>query len=334
MRILPACRFSSCEGQVSSSANSQPNSDDAVRHQPSRRSHSSCSVSSEPRRTYDTPVDHYYKMHGALPRPSTMHRVISIHPKPERDNVLVVGDVHGCLDELLDLVDEATKRNDGIEFDSIILVGDLVNKGPSSAAVVRHVREMGWLCVRGNHDDGALMAAVGDKRRQMLRRYDWVKELSEEDVLWLSELPYSIRISPVVNQVDDPSHQGEASTIVIVHAGFVPGVELERQTIQDMITLRNVARAGQDGNYVSEHDRAEPPDQLGPVVPWASAWKGPGHVIFGHDARRGLQSHPHATGLDSGCCYGKELTGVSLPSRRIVQVKARHVYCPPGVKED
>jgi bis(5'-nucleosyl)-tetraphosphatase (symmetrical) len=119
---------------------------------------------------------------------------------------------------------------------------------------------------------------------------------------------------------------------VIVHAGFVPGVDLEHQTIQDMITLRNVAPVGQDGKYVSEFDRANPSKE--PAVPWASTWRGPGYVIFGHDARRGLQSHSHATGLDSGCCYGKELTGICLPSRRIVQVKARQVYCPPGVKED
>jgi bis(5'-nucleosyl)-tetraphosphatase (symmetrical) len=334
MGLLSAYQIASCEGQVSSTMNSLPTSNDAVGHEPSRRSHGSCSVSTEPAsRTYDTSVDRHYKLHGALPRPNVMHRVISIQMNSDRDNILVIGDVHGCLEELQDLVEEATTRNDGIEFDCIILVGDLVNKGPSSADVVRKVREMGWLCVRGNHDDGALMAAVGDQRRQHQRRYEWVKDLSDEDVLWLSELPYTIRIRHVVDQENThASWQGEDSALVIVHAGFVPGVDLEHQAIQDMITLRNVAPAGQEGEYVSEYHRANLSTES--AVPWASAWKGPGHVIFGHDARRGLQSHSHATGLDSGCCYGKELTGISLPSRRIVQVKARQVYCPPGVKED
>lgn len=325
LKLSSASRFASCEGHSSSATTSRAPSESLC-----RRSHHSFSVSTDPGRTFDTPVDRHFKLNGTLPRPSTMHREISIQPNSDRDNILVIGDVHGCLDELLDLVEEATKRNDGVEFDCVILVGDLVNKGPSSAAVVRHVREMGWYCVRGNHDNSALMAALGDQRRQQQRRYEWVKDLSDEDILWLSELPYTIRIRHVADpEGADAFGQGEGSNVVIVHAGFVPGVDLQHQSIQDMITLRNVAPVGQDGKYVSEYDRSNPPKE--PVVSWASAWKGPGRVIFGHDARRGLQSHSHATGLDSGCCYGKELTGICLPSRRIVQVKARQVYCPPGV---
>jgi Calcineurin-like phosphoesterase len=187
LKVSSASRFVSCEGHSSSTTTWRAPTDFRD------RSHHNFSVSTDVGRTYDTPVDRYFKLNGALPRPSTMHREISIRPNPDRDNILVIGDVHGCLDELLDLVEEATKRNDGVEFDFVILVGDLVNKGPSSAAVVRHVREMGWHCVRGNHDNSALMAALGDQRRQQQQRYDWVKDLSDEDILWLSELPYTIQ---------------------------------------------------------------------------------------------------------------------------------------------
>jgi hypothetical protein len=264
-----------------------------------------------------------------------VHREIAVNAG---GSVLVIGDVHGCLEELLDLFDLAVEQNGGVEFDCVVLVGDLVNKGPSSAKVVRRVRETkGWLCVRGNHDDGALSAALGDERRKSKARYAWVEDLCDDDVVWLSELPYTIRIR-FERDGDDARGsvtEGEDSAgFVVVHAGLVPGIALENQTTRDMITLRNVVvKEGAEG-YTSESDPQLPEETNRRLVPWAGEWKGPGHVVFGHDARRGLQLHEQATGLDTGCCYGKELTGIILPVRRLVQVKARRVYCPPGVKED
>jgi hypothetical protein len=63
------------------------------------------------------------------------------------------------------------------------------------------------------------------------------------------------------------------------------------------------------------------------MLPWATQWPSDQpHVIFGHDALRGLQQHENATGLDTGCLYGRALTALNLPSGKLVSVQARHQY--------
>ena len=92
-----------------------------------------------------------------LPAPTTPHVTLE-----EKDltfqRLIVVGDVHGCFEELKVLLDTV-----GFESprDQVLLLGDLVNKGPYSAEVVKYAKERGFLVIRGNHDDSALVYALG-----------------------------------------------------------------------------------------------------------------------------------------------------------------------------
>jgi hypothetical protein len=132
----------------------------------------------------------------------------------------------------------------------------------------------------------------------------------------MAELPYSLRIP------------GEVDT-VIVHAGLVPGVPLEKQSFETMVTLREVVLV-KDNTGASTYRSATSHDDKTEKLPWAGVWNGDFKVIFGHDARRGLQLHPNAIGLDTGACYGKRLSGLILKgaTQTLVSVPAARVYSP------
>jgi len=207
---------------------------------------------------------------------------------------LVVGDVHGCLQEF-----DALLRLSGLRpGEQLVLVGDMVAKGPDSAGVLRRMREWKARAVRGNHDNHLL------RHRREPERFPKLKALaqtfSEEDWQLLESLPMWLRV--------DEQH-------VVVHAGFLPGIPPEKQNPEWMMMLRSM---DSEGNPTAELDG----------TPWAALWQGPPHVFFGHDARRKLQLRPWATGLDTGCVYGGTLTGCLLPERKLLQVPAQQRWAP------
>lgn len=225
-------------------------------------------------------------------------------PPPMPPRTFVIGDVHGCVDELDRLLAQLGPTKD----DSVVFVGDLVNKGPESIAVLKRCRKIGARAVMGNHDD-LLLRCVAAKRRgegddypEYVRRT--AKKIDDEDLAWLTALPLTLELR-------------EHRTIV-VHAGLVAGVPLARQERTHLLTMRSIQNDG------------IPSKRIDDGLPWASLWTGPEHVIFGHDAVRGLQEWPFATGIDTACVYGGRLTAIELGTRRITSVAAKKVYCEPG----
>jgi predicted phosphodiesterase len=85
---------------------------------------------------------------STLPEPSVAHRILTPEETPKR--LIVVGDLHGCLDELQELL---INCNYQLPDTKVLIVGDVVNKGPKSAETLRFVKDNNFLCIRGNHDD-------------------------------------------------------------------------------------------------------------------------------------------------------------------------------------
>ncbi len=211
---------------------------------------------------------------------------------------LIIGDVHGCLSELEELLHVAGWS----ATDALVLAGDLVAKGPDSQGVVQLAREKGALSVLGNHDAHVLkIRATGDGKKH---HTEVAKTLTDADWRYLEAMPIVLPF--------------EQQGFVIAHGGLVPGVPLDKQEKDVVINMRSIDGAGKPHKHIEGGD------------PWASRWPGPLHALFGHDAVRGLQQWPHATGLDTGCVYGRKLTGLWWPERRLVSVPARKAWAGTG----
>jgi len=204
--------------------------------------------------------------------------------------------VHGCIDELVELL----KVSGWQKSDRLVLAGDLVAKGPDSKAVVELARAHGALSVLGNHDAHVLKAREGQGDALKGTHRHVAETLSEADWRYLELLPLWL---------DFP----ELNTLV-VHAGLLPHVPLAQQPRHLLLNMRSIDAEGNGTTRVSEGS------------PWAERWAGPRFVVFGHDALRKLQRHPHALGLDTGCVYGGQLSAVWLPERTVVQVAAKRAY--------
>mmetsp|Transcript_15640 Transcript_15640/g.30150 ORF Transcript_15640/g.30150 Transcript_15640/m.30150 type:complete len:394 (-) Transcript_15640:170-1351(-) len=252
---------------------------------------------------------------AGLPLPPKVHQFVAkeegLCAPPGR--VVIVGDVHGCCDELLALLDEVGVRP---EEDFVILAGDLVNKGPKSVEVIRQARARGFWAVRGNHDEAALKQYEAHRAGKAVpSRWEWVKEMSVEDALYLHSLPFTLAL---------PFHN-----VVVVHAGLVPGVRLEKQSLVDMTEMREIVQDGEDPDtgrpkWKSTMEKGFAGDK---GLAWACQWTGPTHVVFGHDAKRQFQQCEHATGLDTGCVYGGCLAALVLPPASEITPELR--ACPP-----
>jgi predicted phosphodiesterase len=159
--------------------------------------------------------------HLVIPESTTRHR-----------RIIIIGDVHGCAVELQSLLDKCSYRKD---VDIAISVGDLVNKGPSSLSVLKIIKKEQLYAVRGNHDDAALAEYYRFINQNIVpskEKYQWVTELKSEEnsklVTVLEELPFSLSLS--------------GYRVTVVHAGMVPGKDVEEQELEDLIRVSIIVK--------------------------------------------------------------------------------------------
>ena len=235
---------------------------------------------------------------------------------------LVIGDIHGCIEELdalLLAVDYAPGK------DRLVLLGDLLDRGPDGVGVLRRAREIGAEAVRGNHEEkhlrwaGHLARRREDPRYRIPMRLGARREaeharLSDDDLVWMARLPTWLELE---------------GGWTAVHAGVVPGRPIDQQPDHVLLHLRDV-----DARGFPLLGGAVP---VGPPRPWPRAWLGPCSVVYGHRVQALAEPRIEepapgifCAGIDTGCCYGGRLTALVLPTREVVQVKAREAYAALG----
>ncbi|ERF75999.1 hypothetical protein EPUS_08253 [Endocarpon pusillum Z07020] len=262
------------------------------------------------------------------------------------DNVnrlIFVGDVHGCLDELKALL---AKVNFNTKTDHLIAVGDVIAKGPDSGGTVDFLRETGASCVRGNHEDRILLMAhdanssplkvetpASQSSSDSSPARTLAASLTASQIAYLESCPLILRVGFL---------KPLASDLVVVHAGLVPGIPLDRQDPTSVMNMRSI--------HLNTHVPSKEPNPEGSVH-WVKLWNKyqqslPAQwsffpsgifgaqsakekrttVIYGHDAPRGLQLKQYSKGIDTGCVKGGKLTALVLSANgswQTVQVQCK-----------
>ncbi len=261
-----------------------------------------------------TSTDRYSSTGSLLP--AEQHTQLPLSSLKKR--LVIIGDIHGCLDELKQLLEK-------VKFDpsttTVVSVGDMIVKGPNSVGVIRYIRSLpqgSFFAVRGNHEDNVLLARFKDGSKYSKKEeFRFVNDFTDEEMEWLRQLPVSISVPEL--------------KLSVVHAGVDPTrgeSSIANQDFSDLIRIRCIDTDGKTSN--------KNPDD-GKRRLWASMYQGPPLIVFGHDAKRKLQIHPWARGLDTGCVYGGSLTAMVIDNTsdehnwieraEIVSVPAARAYC-------
>jgi len=235
----------------------------------------------------------------------------------------IIGDVHGCFDELVELLamlgyaaqpGGAWQHSGGRKM---VFVGDLVDRGPKIPEVVRLVMESGKagcaLCVPGNHDvkfmrkirgkDVPITHGLADSLTQF--------EAYEKDYRGFSMVAAEFIDDLVSHYVLDDGK------LVVAHAGM-------KETMQGRGSgaVREFALYGETTGETDEFG-------LPVRYNWAAEYRGQAAVVYGHTPVPEPEWLNRTINIDTGCVFGGKLTALRYPEKELVSVPARQTYAEP-----
>ncbi len=240
----------------------------------------------------------------------------------------IIGDVHGCYDELKELLIklgysvnrvEETEKNFCFDVQSsenrkVIFAGDLVDRGPDSSSVLRLVMSMVnsgvAYCVPGNHDL-KLQKYLNGKSVQLIHGLEvTVNQLESETAQFKSTVEKFI-YSLISHYVFDNGK------LVVAHAGLK-----EEMQGRGSGAVRSFSMYGETTGEI---------DEFGLPVRhnWAKEYRGKAKVVYGHTPVPEAEWLNKTIDIDTGCVFGGKLTALRYPEEELVSVDAKMVYCEP-----
>jgi protein phosphatase len=246
----------------------------------------------------------------------------------------IIGDVHGCADELEQLLNELgyqahTIPEPGIgwsprsyahpEGRKAVFVGDLVDRGPrilDTLGIVRNMVQAGSaLCVPGNHDMKLLRKLHG---RDVQITHGLAETLAEIDAL-----PDDVRPAHTKSLAEFldglVSHFVlDGGRLVVAHAGMKAEMQ-GRGSAQ----VRAFALSGETTGETDEFG-------LPVRYNWAAEYRGAAMVVYGHTPVPEPEWLNRTINLDTGCVFGGKLTALRYPEKELVSVPAARTYCEPA----
>jgi protein phosphatase len=244
----------------------------------------------------------------------------------------IIGDIHGCCDELEILLDklgyQATPSTETGFWDfptyshpqgrRVLFVGDLVDRGIRNMDTVKLVRNMieanSALCVCGNHEFKLMRYLRGKKvtvshgLQQTIDELDAIPPEVAED--------YKIDLQKFLDSLISHYVLDEGK-LVVAHAGLKE--ELQGRTSG---FVRSFAMYGETTGEIDEYG-------LPVRANWAQNYRGKATVVYGHVPVREAEWLNNSIDIDTGCVFGGKLTALRYPERELVQVPAARVYFEP-----
>jgi serine/threonine protein phosphatase 1 len=210
--------------------------------------------------------------------------------------IFAIGDIHGCLVKLMAMMERLDVDS---EADTLVFIGDYIDRGPDSRGVVDFVLDLRRtlhhvVCLLGNHEQMLLNYYLLGKDRELyflngghatIRSYGRI------------ETPEGMKMDIPDAHLDffrslEPYY--ETDDYIFVHAGLRPGVPLDAQALDDLLWIR--------------YEFIQSRQDFGKIV------------VFGHTPLPKPLIEHNKIGIDTGACYGRQLTCVVLPEMEVLQV--------------